>query len=85
MYTSNTARRVAARRAMGYGELQLVRGQIFELVGGINDEKLVRLHYVVEIAPAATGELCPECGVEFVSPPERDAHLRAAHPARATG
>jgi hypothetical protein len=53
---------------------QLDRGQVLQLSGAQNDEKLVRLGYVALLESRAERYRCSECGEEFVGIAERTAH-----------
>lgn len=68
-----------ARRPLGYGGVEYDRGQVLELGGLINDEKLVRLGYVAPLEERAKTYPCRECGKEFVEMPMRDAHGDKRH------
>jgi len=71
---------VWAKRPFGYGRFApLSRGQVFELSGNANDEKLVRLGYVAELESNAVTFECSVCGGEFVGESERLAHGRSSH------
>ena len=71
------------RRSMTYGrpgsEKQLDRGQLIELQGLINDEKLVRLGYVALASKHATVVQCGSCGAEFCTDEGLAAHGRERH------
>lgn len=79
MARGNGEVRHVARWPIGYGALNLDRGQVFALQGEINDEKLVRLGYVSELPKGAEVYRCAPCGAEFVGISERDAHGRDRH------
>lgn len=68
-----------ARRPFGYMNTSLDRGQIFELGGALNDEKLVRLGYCAELPADAPRHQCAECGALFVGINERTAHGDKRH------
>lgn len=72
-----------ARRSMTYGrpgnERQFDRGQLLELQGLINDEKLVRLGYVASAPKRATVVQCGQCGAEFVTDEGLASHGRERH------
>jgi hypothetical protein len=72
-----------ARRSMTYGrpgsEKQVDRGQLLELQGMINDEKLVRLGYVAAAPKRATVVQCGTCGAEFITDEGLAAHGRERH------
>jgi len=65
-------------------ERQLDRGQIVELEGCVNDEKLVRLAYVALAPKRATVVQCGECGAEFITDEGLASHGRERHPNRRT-
>lgn len=71
-----------ARWPIGYGDRQLDRGQIFALQGLPNDEKLLRIGYVAELPAGADVSRCLDCGEEFASSEERNAHARDRHSGR---
>lgn len=56
-----------ARRTFPYADgMTLDRGQVFKPIGARNDEKLIRLGYIVPLAnPKATTYPCRLCGKEF--------------------
>jgi len=72
-----------ARRSMTYGrpgnERQIDRGQVFDLQGCVNDEKLLRLGYVVSAPKRATVVQCGTCGAEFITDEGLAAHGRERH------
>ncbi len=70
-----------ARRPMGYGARypQLDRGQVFELTGQPNDEKLVRLGYCEVIPETYETSDCGRCGARFIDDATRAAHGRNKH------
>lgn len=72
-----------ARRSMTYGrpgnEKRLDRGQILELEGLVNDEKLVRLGYVALANKRASIVQCGTCGAEFVTDEGLASHGRERH------
>lgn len=68
-----------ARRPFGYGRLgNLDRGQVVELQGAPNDEKLIRLGYLMEHSGRDVSA-CGECGAEFIGDAERAAHGKDRH------
>jgi len=75
-------KRVWARRHFDYAGRELDRGQVYELVGARNDEKLVRLGFVAEVERKAETWQCSECGAEFVGEAERQGHGQKRHRAR---
>ncbi len=58
--------RVYARVPFTYDRLDVERGEVFELIGARNDEKLTRLRYVVELKTKEKIRKCDDCGKEFV-------------------
>lgn len=76
------SQRFVANRPFGYGDLQLDRGQVFELAGFRNDEKLVRLNYCAEAPKGLQAAVCSECGAGFVGDAERAAHGSDRHRTR---
>lgn len=71
---------VWARRPFQYGDKNLDRGQVFELSGARNDERLLRLGYCEE-TKRKKGELseCSACGALFVGGNERAGHYERVH------
>jgi hypothetical protein len=55
------------------------RGQVLELEGLVNDEKLVRLGYVSLINKRATIVTCGKCGAQFVTDEALATHGRDRH------
>ena len=72
--------RVFARRPFDYGALELDRGQVFELAGAANDEKLTRLGYCAEVDKGAEMSECSECHAEFIGLAEKVGHGQKRHP-----
>lgn len=69
-----------ARRPFGYGRVgHLDRGQVTELLGLPNDEKLTRLGYLMQCDPKVVPAECGECGAKFVGDAERAAHGSDRH------
>lgn len=69
-----------ARRPFGYGRLgTLDRGEVFELSGLPNDEKLVRLGFAVEYTDKGGTSDCGDCGKRFIGDAERAAHGSDRH------
>lgn len=60
------------------------RGQIVDLQGAINDEKLLRLGYITEVTTSSNSRVleCGECGAKFLQDANRTAHGRRRHPHR---
>ena len=74
--------RYYARRSMTYGPgagQPLGRGQLFDLAGMVNDEKLVRLGYVAQASKRATVVSCGVCGAEFITDEALANHGRERH------
>lgn len=63
-----------ARRPFKYNGEKLARGQVFELIGARNDEKLVGLGYVGEVDPSIELYAYEDTGIEFVGIRERNAY-----------
>jgi len=72
-------KRYWARRPFTYAGQELDRGQIVELVGARNDEKLVRLGYFAPVERKGETSRCAECGAEFIGLTERDYHGDKRH------
>ena len=72
-----------ARRSFTYGrpgsERPLDRGQMIQLEGLVNDEKLVRLGYVALAPKRATVVQCGTCGAEFMTDQGLGFHGRERH------
>ena len=67
----------------GYNGQPVDRGQIIDLVGLPNDEKLIRLGYIVETKEKSPTVLeCGECGALFLEDAARNSHGRRRHPHR---
>jgi len=73
------AKKYWARRPFTYAGQELDRGQITELVGARNDEKLVRLGYFAPVERKAKTFQCAICGAEFIGPAERTHHGDKRH------
>lgn len=75
-----------ARRSMTYGrpggEKQYDRGQLLDLQGLINDEKLIRLGYLATAPKRATVVQCGVCGAEFITDEGLASHGRERHTSR---
>lgn len=75
-----TAERYWARRPMGYTDDESwEHGQVVELRGMANDEKLVRLGYVQPLKVSVETFTCAECGRAFIEPSLRTRHGDRAH------
>ncbi|MBW2672589.1 MAG: hypothetical protein JRD89_04120 [Deltaproteobacteria bacterium] len=73
------AKKYWARRPFAYAGQELDRGQITELVGARNDEKLVRLEYFAPVERKAEIYRCGICGAEFIGLAEREHHGDKRH------
>jgi hypothetical protein len=72
--------RVAVRRpGWRYNNRDMDRGQVFELAGFRNDEKLVRLGYLQAVPADAALETCGTCGAQFLDAPSASAHYGQRH------
>lgn len=74
--------RYYARRTMTYGPgagQPLDRGQLLELTGMVNDEKLIRLGYVAQAPKRASIVSCGVCGAEFITDEGLASHGRERH------
>lgn len=78
MARPQVAERVVARRPFGYGGAELDWGQVTELRGLENDEKLTRLGYFESFTGRET-YTCAECGSEFVGVAHREKHGSLRH------
>lgn len=77
-----------ARRPFQYdNDLYVDQGQVVELRGLLNDEKLTRLGYFEVCTPAQRSHLmqCGECGVKFLNAHFRDRHGDRQHRNRGRG
>jgi hypothetical protein len=74
------AGKVWAKRPIGYGNQEIDRGQVFDLAGARNDEKLLRLGYIApfEGKPKDLVE-CAACGAQFIGGDERRGHYEKRH------
>jgi len=72
-------KRYFAKIPFTYGGVRLDRGQITELVGARNDEKLVRLNFFGEVPKNAETYKCAICGAEFIGLAERTHHGNTKH------
>lgn len=74
-----------ARRSMRYGRdagAPIDRGQLIELSGLINDEKLVRLGYVVQASKGIAIVQCGVCAAKFTTDESLATHGRERHVSR---
>jgi len=72
-----------ARRSMHYGNGNgepVDRGQVIELVGLVNDAKLIRLGYVSAASKGVAIVACRYCGAKFTTDESLTAHGRDRHP-----
>lgn len=75
--------RVMVKIPMGYGRITHAdRGQIIELEGMPNDDRLLKLGYVTKIGTKDETYECSECGAPFASMGYRSAHAMMRHPGR---
>lgn len=77
------AKRHYLRWPFDYDGRSYDRGQVVQLIGARNDERLIRLGYVGEVAPKTEIFVCGECGAEFVEQTARFSHGRDRHRDRA--
>lgn len=63
-----------ARRPFGYDGQDLDRGQIVGLRGARNDEKLIRLGYVLALIPENKPFACRKCSATFIDLNTLNAH-----------
>ena len=74
------SQRYYATRSFGYAGKTLDRGQVIELAGVQNDEKLVRLGYFEEWIGKPSDEVeCPEGGERFIDRRTFEAHYEKRH------
>jgi hypothetical protein len=69
----------SARRPFGYGSEMLSPGQVVELGGFLNDEKLIRLGYLEPVKGKVNPLPCRVCGAKFLDDGYRDRHGAKAH------
>lgn len=79
---ADAPRYYARRGGFDYAGRPVDRGLVVQLVGALNDEKLVRLGYFALLDPKAETYRCAECGAEFIGVGERTAHGDARHRVR---
>ncbi|MFA9204994.1 MAG: hypothetical protein ACEQSH_00915 [Bacteroidia bacterium] len=77
--TTDAPRYVARRGGFQYSGQPLDRGQVLTLAGATNDEKLIRLGYVVLLERNTDLYTCAECGQEFIGISERTGHGDLRH------
>jgi hypothetical protein len=68
-----------ARRPFGYSGQELDRGQVVGLTGALNDEKLVRLGYVLSVLPDDRPHACRFCKAKFIDLETLNAHGAKRH------
>lgn len=68
-----------ARRPFGYNGQQFDREQVLQLVGLVNDAKLVDLKYLAPLPTNATLYECPKCPGKFLSMSARNTHVDKRH------
>lgn len=76
------AQQFYARRPFGYDDLDLDVGQIIELHGCVNDEKLIRLNYLCQIPARTTPMPCRYCGESFIGLQYLNGHGHKRHSGR---
>lgn len=75
---------VARWSDFGYCGQTLDRGQVVNMQGAANDEKLLRLGYITPVNEKNPKLLeCGVCGARFLDDAARSAHGRRRHPERA--
>jgi hypothetical protein len=79
---NNAPRYYARRGGFDYAGRPVDRGLVLQLVGALNDEKLVRLGYFAPLEAKAETYQCAACGAEFIGISERTAHGDARHRVR---
>lgn len=70
----------AAKKPFTYGGQELDQGQVIELRALVNDERLVRLGYFVEVPRKTETCACSVCGARFLEPWQRTRHGEHRHP-----
>lgn len=58
---------------------RLVRGQVIELAGHVNDQKLVNLRYLGPCHPGTPIEKCDQCDAWFMDEAARHRHMQLVH------
>ena len=71
---------VWAARPFQYAALILDRGQVFELQGTRNDEKLLAFGYIKELERDTELYECNRCPGQFIGMRERATHADKRHP-----
>jgi hypothetical protein len=77
--TTDAPRYMARRGGFDYMGQPLDRGQVLQLSGAMNDEKLIRLGYVTLLGAREETYRCSVCGLEFTGIAERTAHGDLRH------
>lgn len=65
-----------------YGDLPLMRGQVFTMSGSPNDAILLGRGYVMALEGKPETTKCGECGAEFIGHVELRGHGDRLHPVR---
>lgn len=73
------AKKYWARRSLGYGGQKLDRGQIFEIGGYRNDDKLIRLGYIEALPSRSPVHECRKCNARFMDSGCLEGHFRKRH------
>jgi hypothetical protein len=66
-------------RTFVYAGKSIDRGQVFKLLGMLNDKRMGDMRYFVSLEPKATLYECPKCGEKFVAMGLRDSHVKRRH------
>ena len=72
-------RRHWAKRRMQYCGRWYDRGELVPIAGAVNDEKLLRMHFLVLVEEGQPLYECRVCQRQFVASRLRDEHGRSAH------
>lgn len=72
--------RYAAKKPFVYGGQTLDQGQVVELRGLPNDDRLVKLGFFWEVPRKAQIYTCGLCGAEFLQDYQRTKHGEMRHP-----
>ena len=76
---ADAPRYYARRGGYDYAGKPIDRGQVLQLIGALNDEKLIRLGYVVLLERGGELYRCAVCGAEFIGIAERTGHGDLRH------
>ena len=68
-----------ARRSFNYGGEELDRGQVVELRGLVNDQKLINVGYFRVCHPGGEASECSTCGAHFINDHFREQHGELRH------